>query len=183
MGTKGARLTTEISLPGRFVVYTPFGDGIGVSRRLDDDERERLKTICKGLELEEGGLIVRTAAEGASEEELAGDLAFLQKLWSTIRGRAARAGAPSLVYREAELPLRVVRDLFVRDFGRLVVDHERTYRRIVSYLKRTSPDLASKVEWHRSPERLMEASGVDADVRSTLDRRVDLPSGGYLVFD
>ena len=183
MGTKGARLTTEISLPGRFLVYVPYGDGIGVSRRLDDDERERLKAICKGLELPEGGIIVRTAAEGASEEELFGDLAFLRKLWSTIKGRAGRAKAPTLVYREAELPLRVVRDLFLRDFERLAVDHERTYRRIVSYLKRTSPELAGKVEWYRETDSLMESSGVEAAVRSTLDRRVDLPSGGYLVFD
>ena len=183
MGTKGARLTTEVSLPGRFLVYVPFGDGIGVSRRLDDDERERLKAICKGLELPDGGIIVRTAAEGASEEELFGDLAFLRKLWATIQGRAERAKAPSLVYREAELPLRVVRDLFLRDFERLAVDHERTYRRIVSYLKRTSPELAGKVEWYRDADSLMVSSGVDAAVRSTLDRRVDLPSGGYLVFD
>ena len=183
MGTKGARLTTEVSLPGRFLVYTPFGDGIGVSRRLDDEERDRLKAICRTLELPEGGIIVRTAAEGASEEELAGDLALLQKLWSTIQGRAARTSAPALVYREAELPLRVVRDVFRTDFDRLAVDHERTYRRIVSYLKRTSPALAERVEWYRDTDPLMEKQGVDAAVRSTLARRVDLPSGGYLVFD
>jgi ribonuclease G len=183
MGTKGARLTTEISLPGRFVVYTPYGDGIGVSRRLDDDERERLKEICKGLELPEGGLIVRTAAEGASEQELAGDLKLLLKLWSTIRGRADRAQAPTLVYQEAELPLRIVRDLFIRDFKRVVVDHERTYRRIVAYLKRTSPELAARVERYKGKLPLLEKSGVLEAVASTLSRRVDLPSGGYLVFD
>ena len=160
MGTKGARLTTEISLPGRFLVYTPYGDGIGVSRRLEDDERERLKEICKGLELPEGGLIVRTAAEGASEEELSGDLKLLLKLWSTIRGRAARTEAPALVYQEAELPLRIVRDLFIRDFKRVVVDHERTYRRIVGYLKRTSPELAARVERYNGKEPLLEKSGV-----------------------
>jgi ribonuclease G len=183
MGTKGARLTTEISLPGRFLVYTPFGDGIGVSRRLDDDERERLKKICKGLELPEGGLIVRTAAEAASEEELSGDLKLLLKLWSTIRGRAARTEAPALVYQEAELPLRIVRDLFIRDFKRVVVDHERTYRRIVGYLKRTSPELAARVERYTGKEPLLEKSGVREAVNSTLSRRVDLPSGGYLIFD
>jgi ribonuclease G len=183
MGTKGARLTTEVSLPGRFIVYTPFGDGIGVSRRLEDEERERLKALCRGLDLPEGGIIVRTAAEGASEEELAGDLAFLRKLWATIKARAERATAPALVYREADLPLRVVRDLFVRDFERLAVDNERAYRRIVSYLRRTSPELASKVELYRDVEPLMDVHGVDAAVRSTLNRRVDLPSGGYLVFD
>jgi ribonuclease G len=183
MGTKGARLTTEISLPGRFLVYTPYGDGIGVSRRLEDDERERLKKICKSLELPEGGLIVRTAAEGASEEELSGDLKLLLKLWSTIRGRAARTEAPALVYQEAELPLRIVRDLFIRDFKRVVVDHERTYRRIVGYLKRTSPELAARVERYNGKEPLLEKSGVREAVNSTLGRRVDLPSGGYLIFD
>jgi ribonuclease G len=183
MGTKGARLTTEISLPGRFLVYTPYGDGIGVSRRLHEDERERLKGICKALDLPEGGLIVRTAAEGASEEELAGDLKLLLKLWSTIRGRDARTKAPALVYQEAELPLRIVRDLFIRDFKRVVVDHERTFRKIVAYLKRTSPELAARVERYKGKQPLLEKSGVLEAVNSTLSRRVDLPSGGYLVFD
>jgi ribonuclease G len=183
MGTKGARLTTEISLPGRFLVFTPFGDGIGVSRRLDDAERDRLKALCKELELPEGGVIVRTAAEGASKEELAGDLALLQKLWATVKGRAARGEAPALVYQESELPLRIIRDLFLRDFERVVVDHERTHRRIVGYLRRTSKELAARVEFDRGPEPLMARYGVDEAVRSTLQRRVDLPSGGYLVFD
>jgi ribonuclease G len=183
MGTKGARLTTEVSLPGRFLVYTPYGDGIGVSRRLDDAERDRLKAICKGLELPEGGLIVRTAAEGASEQELAGDLGLLLKLWETIRGRASRTKAPALVYREADLPLRIVRDLFIRDFERVVVDHERTYRKVVAYLKRTSPELAARVERYSGKEPLLEKSGVREAVQSTLGRRVDLPSGGYLIFD
>jgi ribonuclease G len=183
MGTKGARLTTEISLPGRFLVFTPFGDGIGVSRRLDDAERDRLKALCKELELPEGGFIVRTAAEGASKEELAGDLALLQKLWATVKGRAARAEAPALVYQEAELPLRIIRDLFLRNFERVVVDHERTHRRIVGYLKRTSKELAARVELDKGAEPLMARHGVDEAVKSTLQRRVDLPSGGYLVFD
>jgi ribonuclease G len=183
MGTKGARLTTEISLPGRFLVYTPFGDGIGVSRRLDDGERDRLKEICKGLEVDEGGIIVRTAAEGASEQELEGDLKLLTKLWATIKGRASRAEPPALVYQEAELPLRTIRDLFIRDFERVAVDHERTYRKIVGYLKRTSPELAARIERYRGKEPLIVKSGVQDAVRSTLSRRVDLPSGGYLIFD
>jgi ribonuclease G len=183
MGTKGARLTTEVSLPGRFIVLTPFGEGIGVSRRLEDAERERLKAICQELELPEGGIIVRTAAEGASAEEVRGDLALLRKLWSTIQGRASRAEAPALVYQEAELPIRIVRDLFRRDFEGAVVDHHRTYHRVIGYLKRTSPDLAERVRLDDAVEPLMERSGVDDAIRSTLDRRVDLPSGGYLVFD
>ncbi len=183
MGTKGARLTTELSLPGRFLVYVPFGEGIGISRRLEEAERERLKAISKELELPTGGIIVRTAAEGASKEELEGDLALLRTLWSTIQGRANRTEAPALIYQEAELALRTVRDLFIRDFDRVLVDHERTYRRIVGYLKRTSKELAERVELYRGKQPLMEKHGVEEAIRSTLGRRVDLPSGGYLIFD
>jgi len=183
MKTKGARLTTEISLPGRFVVFVPQGEGIGVSRRLDDDERARLKEILKSLDLPHGGLIVRTAAEGASAEDIERDIVFLQRLWRSIEARAREAKAPALVYQEAELPLRVVRDLFTGDFERAVVDHDRTLKRINGYLKKTSPHMAERVQRYREKQPLFEAYGVDAEIRSTLSRRVDLPSGGYLVFD
>src|SRR5215213_6263329 len=183
MKTKGARLTMEVSLPGRFVVFVPHGTGLGVSRRLPDEERVRLKDIVKSLDVKQGGVIVRTAAEGASAEDIERDLVFLQKLWKTIEQQAKRAKAPALVYQEAELPLRIVRDLFTGDFERAVVDHERTYRRIVGYLKKTSPHMVERVEHFKDKAGLLEAFGVDAEIRSTLNRRVDLPSGGYLVFD
>jgi ribonuclease G len=183
MKTKGARLTTEISLPGRFVVYVPHGEGLGVSRRLEDDERNRLKGILKECAPAEGGVIVRTAAEGASAEDIERDLDFLQRLWASIEARAKTAKAPSLIYQEAELPLRVVRDLFTGDFERLLVDHDRTHKRIVGYLKKTSPHMAERVTRYKEREPLMEAFGVDAEIKSTLNRRVDLPSGGYLIFD
>jgi ribonuclease G len=183
MKSKGARLTTEISLPGRFVVFVPHGEGLGVSRRLEDDERIRLRDILKSLEVKKGGVIIRTAAEGASAEDIERDLVFLQRLWRTIEARAKAAKAPALVYQEAELPLRVVRDLFTEDFEKAFVDHERTYKRVVGYLKKTSPHMAERVVRYREKAPLMEASGVDAEIRSTLSRRVDLPSGGYLVFD
>ncbi len=183
MKSKGARLTTEISLPGRFLVFVPQGEGLGVSRRLPDEERTRLKEIVKSLNVPSGGVIVRTAAEGASEEDIERDLVFLQRLWRSIQARAKQVKAPALVYQEAELPLRVVRDLLTGDFERALVDHERTYRRIVGYLKKTSPHMVERVERYKEKAPLMEASGVDEQVRSTLSRRVDLPSGGYLVFD
>ena len=183
MKSKGARLTTEISLPGRFVVYVPSGEGLGVSRRLEDDERIRLRDIVKALDVKKGGVIVRTAAEGASAEDIERDLVFLQRLWKEIETRAKGAKAPALLYQEAELPLRVVRDLFTGDFEKLVVDDERTQKRIVGYLKKTSPHMAERVFRHRDKTPLMDAYGVDAEIRSTLSRRVDLPSGGYLVFD
>jgi len=183
MKTKGARLTTEISLPGRFVVYVPHGEGLGVSRRLEDDERNRLKAILKEIAPKQGGVIVRTAAEGASAEDVERDLDFLQRLWKSIEAKAKDSKAPSLVYQEAELPLRVVRDLFTGDFERLLVDHDRTHKRIIGYLKKTSPHMAERVTRYKEREPLMEAFGVEQEIRSTLSRRVDLPSGGYLIFD
>ncbi len=183
MKTKGARLTTQISLPGRFVVFVPQGEGLGVSRRLEDDERNRLKDILKRLNVKEGGVIVRTAAEGASEEDIERDLVFLQRLWKSIQARAKTAKAPELVYQEAELPLRVVRDLFTGDFEKAWVDDERTYKRIVGYLKKTSPHMVERVVRYREKAPLMESMGVEQEIRSTIGRRVDLPSGGYLIFD
>ena len=183
MKSKGARLTTEISLPGRFVVYVPQGEGIGVSRRLEDDERTRLKDILRAIKLPKGGLIVRTAAEGASPEDIERDVRFLEKLWKEIQASAKKSPAPSLVYSEAELPLRVVRDLFTEDFERALVDDDRTLRRITGYLKKTSPHMAERVVRHKDRTPLFEAHGVDAEIRSTLHKRVDLPSGGYLIFD
>jgi len=183
MKTKGARLTTQISLPGRFVVLVPQGEGLGVSRRLDDDERNRLKDILKRLDVKEGGVIVRTAAEGASEEDIELDLVFLQRLWRSIQAKAKSAKPPELLYQEAELPLRVVRDLFTGDFEKAYVDDERTYKRVVGYLKKTSPHMVERVVRYKETTPLMEAFGVEQEIKSTISRRVDLPSGGYLIFD
>jgi ribonuclease G len=183
MKTKGARLTTEISLPGRFLVYVPNGEGLGVSRRLEDAERNRLKDILKRIAPSTGGVIVRTAAEGASAEDIERDLVFLQRLWKTIQARQKLATGPELVYQEAELPLRIVRDLFAGDFVAAHVDSERTYKRIVGYLKKTSPHMIERVHKTKDKEPLFGKFGVDKEISSTLDRRVDLPSGGYLVFD
>jgi ribonuclease G len=183
MKTKGARLTTEISLPGRFLVYVPNGEGLGVSRRLDDAERQRLKDILREIAPKEGGVIVRTAADGASAEDVERDLVFLQRLWKTIQARAKAAKAPALVYQEAELPLRIVRDLFAGDFEAAYIDHERTHKRIVGYLKKTSPHMLERVHRYKDKTPLFEVYGVDKEIASTLSRRVDLPSGGYLVFD
>jgi ribonuclease G len=183
MKSKGARLTTEISLPGRFVVYVPSGEGFGVSRRLPEEERNRLRDVLKSVAPKTGSMIVRTAAEGASAEDIERDIDFLQRLWKEIQGRADKAKAAALVYQEAELPLRVVRDLFTNDFEQAVVDHDLTYKRIVGYLKKTSPHMAEKVRKHTGKTALFEDFGVEEEIRSTLSRRVDLPSGGYLVFD
>ena len=183
MKTKGARLTTEISLPGRFLVFVPNGEGLGVSRRLEDGERQRLKDILKTIAPSDGGVIVRTAAEGASAEDVERDLVFLQRLWKTIQTRSKSAEAPDLVYQEAELPLRIVRDLFAGDFVSAHVDNDRAYKRIVGYLKKTSPHMVDRVHRDKEREGLFERFGVEKEIASTLERRVDLPSGGYLIFD
>jgi ribonuclease G len=183
MKTKGARLTTEISLPGRFVVFVPSGEGLGVSRRLEEEERTRLREIVKGIAPKQGGLIVRTAAEGASADDVERDLDFLIKLWKQIQAHAKQSKAPALLFEEAELPLRVTRDLFTGDFERALVDDDRTLKRIHGYLKKTSPHMAERVSRYRDKTPLFEAYGVDAEIRSTLSRRVNLPSGGYLIFD
>jgi ribonuclease G len=183
MKTKGARLTTEISLPGRFLVFVPNGEGLGVSRRLEEAERQRLKEILKPIAPADGGVIVRTAAEGASADDIERDLVFLERLWKTVQARAKKATAPELVYQEAELPLRIVRDLFAGDFVAAYVDNERVHKRILSYLKKTSPHMIERVHRWKEKEPLFEQFGVEQEIGSTLERRVDLPSGGYLIFD
>ena len=136
MKTKGARLTTEISLPGRFVVYEPNGDGSASRAGSTTRSAPRLKDILKSSTSRAAASIVRTAAEGASAEDIERDLVFLQKLWKSIEAQREEGSAPSLVYQEAELPLRVVRDLFTEGFERALVDQDRAYKRIVGYLKR-----------------------------------------------
>jgi ribonuclease G len=137
----------------------------------------------KAVAPKKGGVIVRTAAEGASAEDIERDLVFLQRLWKSIEAKTEKAKAPALVYQEAELPLRVTRDLFTDDFEKALVDDERTFKRIVGYLKKTSPHMVDRVIRHREKTPLFEKTGVEDAIRSTLSRRVDLPSGGYLVFD
>lgn len=183
MGTKGSRLTMQLSLAGRFVVYVPYGDGIGVSKRLSDDERVRLRAICGALPLETGGLIVRTAASGVSARDLARDLAHLRLLWKTLQERAAAAKAPALLYSEADVSLRVIRDLLNTDVDEVLVDDEAQHTRITGFLRRTSPEMADRVRHYTGDVPMMEKHGVEAAIRSTLDRRAPLPGGGYLVID
>jgi ribonuclease G len=173
----------QLSLAGRFVVYVPFGEGIGVSKRLPDDERIRLRSICGALPLESGGLIVRTAAAGASAREIARDLAFLKRLWQTLQERGELAKAPTLLYSEADISLRVIRDLLNADVEEVLVDDEAQFERIQGFLRRTSPEMGDRVRHWSEDEPLFVAKGVEASLRSTMDRRAPLPSGGYLVID
>ncbi len=183
MGTKGARLTTQLSIPGRFLVYVPDGDGVGVSRRLPDDERQRLRQICRELKVKKAGLIVRTAAEGVTKKELLNDIKFLEKMWQTVQGRDKSSKAPAMLYSEAEVSLKVIRDIFNDTFERVLVDSRKEYDKIRSFIKKTSPKLAERVEMYQGSKPLMETYGVDEEIKNALLRRVDLPSGGYIVIE
>ncbi|MHB9112574.1 MAG: Rne/Rng family ribonuclease [Thermoleophilia bacterium] len=183
MGTKGARLTTSLSIPGRFMVYVPGGDGAGVSRRLPDDERQRLRQLCKELKIKGAGLIVRTAAEGVTKKELLNDVKFLEKMWQTIQGRDKGSKAPAMLYSEAEVSLKVIRDIFNDTYERVLVDSQKEYDKIRSFIKKTSPKLAERVEMYQGSKPLMQTYGVDEEIKQALLRRVDLPSGGYLIVE
>jgi ribonuclease G len=183
MGTKGPRVTMELSIAGRFLVLSPHGEGSGVSRRLPDGERERLRKLAKSLEADQGGIIVRTAAAGATAEDLERDLRFLHKMWAQVEARAKPAKAGSLVYAEADLSLKVIRDLLARNVQEVWVDSERQYRRILGWVRTTQPEFVDRIKLYSDSVPLFERHGVDQAILSTLNKRVDLPSGGYLIFD
>jgi ribonuclease G len=181
--TKGARLSMELTIAGRYMVYAPSGEGIGVSRRLEDRERERLRRQTANLALDGGGVIVRTAAHGAKREDFERELKYLHKLHEVLGKRVEETVAPGLVFQEADLSVRVVRDIFSEHFERAIVDDEQQHQRLVSFFTRTAPELVERVELWDRKEPLFEAYGVDKAIEGVMSRRVDLPSGGYLMID
>jgi ribonuclease G len=181
--TKGARLSMELTIAGRYMVYAPTGEGVGVSRRLEDKERERLRRQTSGLALDDGGVIVRTAAHGAKRADFERELKYLHKLHEVLDKRVQETAAPDLVFQEADLSVRVVRDIFSAHFERAIVDDEQQYHRLVSFFTRTAPELVERVELWQEREPLFEVYGVDKAIEGVLTRRVDLPSGGYLIVD
>ncbi len=184
IGHKGARLTSQVSLPGRFVVYVPGGGMTGISRRLPDAERHRLKSILKKIVPDEAGVIVRTAAEGASEEDLTHDVQRLQAQWEQIQSKAEqKKSAPVLLHGEPDLAIRVVRDVFNEDFKSLVVQGSAAWDTVSEYLGDVAPDLAERVSKHVGNSDLFHDLRVDEQLMKALDRKVWLPSGGSLVID
>jgi ribonuclease G len=181
--TKGARLSMELTIAGRYMVYAPTGEGVGVSRRLEDRERERLRRQTANLKLNGGGVIVRTAAHGAKREDFERELKYLHKLHEVLVKRVEDTSAPDLVFQEADLSVRVVRDIFSEHFERAIVDDEKQHHRLVSFFTRTAPELVERVELWQKEQPLFEAYGVDKALEGVLSRRVDLPSGGYLIID
>ncbi|MGX7675745.1 Rne/Rng family ribonuclease [Plantactinospora sp. DSM 117369] len=183
IGHKGARLTSHIALSGRHLVYVPHGNASGISRKLPDTERKRLRDILKKLVPDGAGVIVRTAAEGASEDELARDVKRLQAQWEDIQAKAAEGGAPVLLYEEPDLVIRVVRDLFNEDFRELVVQGDESYDMVESYLSHVSPDLVPRLRRHTGTADVFAERRIDEQILKGLDRKVFLPSGGHLVID
>jgi ribonuclease E len=184
MGGKGARLTAQVSLPGRFLVLAPDQDVSGISRRLSDDARKRLKAILNKVKPKGHGVIVRTAAEGASEEEITQDLERLIALWEQTQKTAKKVKAPAELYEEPELTVRVVRDLFTdEEFRGLVTDSDRVYDKVMEYVRDVAPDLESKITLHRGPLSAFEEHRIVEQIHKALDRKVWLPSGGYLIIE
>ena len=181
--TKGARCSMDLTIAGRYMVYTPTGEGVGISKRLEDKERARLRRAVKGLEIKQGGAILRTAAHGANQEDFERELPYLYKLHEVLIERAEAQTAPSLVFQEADLSVRVVRDIFSVDFERAIVDNEDQYNRLRSFFERTSPELVERVELWQESTPLFEQAGVEEVIDGLTSRRVDLPSGGYLMVD
>ncbi|WP_329475181.1 Rne/Rng family ribonuclease [Kribbella sp. NBC_01484] len=183
IGHKGARLTNQISLPGRYVVYVPRGGNGGISRKLPDTERSRLKGILKDIVPDEAGVIVRTAAEGASEEELTADVSRLQKYWTDIDKKSKSGQAPQLLHGEPDLLIRVVRDLFTEDFTKLVISGDDAYDQVREYVSDVAPHLADRVEKWSGDGDVFSNFRIDEQIKKALDRKVWLPSGGSLIID
>lgn len=183
MGTKGARVTTEITLPGRFLVLMPFSSFVGVSRKLDEAERERLSAVIEPRVPEGLGVIVRTAAAGASPKELEGDLEFLLRLWRRVQHQGREGLAPEIVYTEMDVAMRLVRDVFSEDFRRLVIDDKRLHDKVVSFLKKTAPKLVKRVHLHKERRSLFESHTLQDEIDAAVLRVVPLASGGHLTID
>lgn len=186
IGVKGARLTQEVSLPGRFVVLIPHSRTYGISKRLPDDERKRLRSILDRVKPDEHGLIVRTAAETASEEELHADITRLLDQWSMIEAKASKAGGPALLYREPPLAVRVIREEFNADYRGVIIDDRQLFEDVHSYVSAFNPELADRIEFYEAEDEVLpifEKFHVHEQIHKALDRKVWLPSGGSLIIE
>jgi ribonuclease G len=184
IGTKGARVTSHISLPGRFLVLMPNSNHIGISRRIiDEAERNRLKTIIQQMRKGSFGYIVRTAAEGVNEEKLLYEMSFLNNLWENIKKKFEKVSAPALLHQELSVTLRAVRDLLIHEADKLIVDSKDAYETIVSFIDTLMPGLKDSVEFYEGLEPIFDAYNIEVDISRALKRKVWLKSGGYIVID
>ena len=189
LGSKGARLTTDLSIPSRYLVYMPFGEHIGISQRIEsEEERERLKAVIRQIRDEhsdslKGGVIVRTAAEGISEEELRQDMAYLIKLWQHINDKKQKVQNPTLIYEELPLYQRIVRDLVIQNISKIYVDSRENFGKLVDFVKEFVPNAEEKLEHYPGERPLFELYNIEDDLQKALSRKVALKSGGYLIID
>jgi ribonuclease G len=184
LGSKGARITSHISLPGRHLVLMPMVDQVGVSRRIENEaERRRLREIIQRIKPAGCGLIVRTASEGKGEAELRQDMDFLLKMWNNIQKRKATSPVPSLLHKDLDITLRVIRDLFTLDVERAVIDSEEEFREIQGFCETFMPQLKSSIELYDKEEPLFDFFGIEMEISRALGRRVWLKSGGYIVIE
>jgi ribonuclease G len=184
IGTKGARVTAHLSLPGRYLVYMPGTQHIGISRRIEDPaERDRLREIVESERPAEGGLIVRTACEGTTKREIHDDVRFLTRLWSRLQRQAEAATAPALVHADLDLVLRTVRDLFTSDVDRLSIDAPEDHARVLEFVTALMPRLAGRVHLYEGLTPIFDQHGIETKIARALERRVWLKSGGYLILD
>ena len=183
VGQKGARLTSQISLPGRYLVYVPGGNMNGISRKLPDKERQRLKGILRELLPADAGVIVRTAAEGATEEQLGLDVKRLTEQWQAIGKKSEKGKAPSLLHTESDQLIKIIRDVFNEDFQSMVVQGEKTMSSITDYLESVAPELKQRLSAHKSKEDIFDDFRIGDQINKALERKVYLPSGGSLVID
>jgi ribonuclease G len=181
--TKGARLSMQLSIAGRYLVYMPQGGGTGVSKRVGDNERQRLRKLIDGVDTGSGGVIVRTAAQGAKKEDFVREVEYLHRLNEVVETRAEKADTGQMVFQEADLSIRVVRDVLTEEFEGAIIDDPKQHERVTKFLQRTAPELADSVELYKEKTPLLEKWGVEEAFDSVLSRRVDLPSGGYLIID
>jgi ribonuclease G len=183
MDSKGARVTTQVTLPGRYLVLLPFSDFVGASRRLPDEERQRLKEICEQSKPRGKGLIARTAAEGANVAELREDVKKLLLFWRKISRRVRSSNPVQLIYQEPQLALRIIRDQFSNDFRRLVIDNKDDYDAIIDFLKSIDPGLAQRVELYGERLPMFDKYNINQDIENAMKRKVWLRSGGYISID
>jgi len=184
IGTKGPRVSTQISLPGRYMVLLPGTELVGISRKIDDrEERQRIKEIVRPLRPNEGGLIVRTAGVGMGKKQFASDVKFLMKIWKSISKRSQKARTPSLVHKDMELITRMVRDIFTEDVTRIVVDSKKEFKEILSYLRSSAPELRGRVHLYKEDTPIFDAYEIEKDTERILNRIVPLKKGGFISID
>jgi ribonuclease G len=184
IGTKGARITSHVSLPGRHLVYMPTVDHVGISRRIEnEEEKERLRALIEKIKPEGSGFIVRTVSEGKSEEDLSSDMEFLSGLWREICALKRRNPAPCLIYSDLDVISKVLRDILTEDVGRIVVDSKREYGKIVRFIETFMPNLNFSIELYQESEPVFDAFGLEVEIARALGRKVWLKSGGYIIIE